>query len=297
MTNLSPLNSRSFLPTSLPSANAQDGKNLRSSNSSLAEKAQNDLVSLSKNGIDLQQRVDTLGNSTVDLAQNLIGTFAQQMFGDDLKGATISFDSVDLETSSSFAAGVQQSSGSGGVSNAAAFSLTESSHFLGKGTITTADGRKFDFEVEVQYDYSLEAAAGQTTSAPADSKAPRSAADPLPEIQFPDIRFPGSLQDLFRLFDKPLKSDLVDQKSEEKLGTLSLRLLNLVNKQESLDTYTQPGEKNAKAVANAYGRTEPSLPEQAAAPAQANAEARAAEAAAEAPAPEPTPAPDAEPAA
>lgn len=279
MSTISPLSSRQFQPADLPLANRQaDSKNLRTGNSSLMEKAQNDLVSLSKNGIDLQQRVESLGNSTVDLAQNLLGSFAQQLFGDAAKGATISFDSVSLDTSSSFAAGVQHSEGAGRTTNAAAFSLTESSHFLGKGSITTADGRKFDFEVEVQYDYALEAAASQTTgsSSPAAeaAKAARSAADPLPAVEFPDIKFPGSLQDLFRLFDKPLKSDIVQEDkqqgaqregAQQKLGTLSLRLLNLVNSADSLDTYGLPGDKS-KAVADAYGAQDGAVPAAAAKP-------------------------------
>ncbi|KQW93739.1 hypothetical protein ASC94_14230 [Massilia sp. Root418] len=302
MSNLSPLSSRQYQPASLPVANQQtDSKNLRAGNSSLLEKAQNDLVSLSKNGIDLQQRVESLGNSTVDLAQNLLGSFAQQMFGDAGKGATISFDSVSLESSSSFAAGVQQSQGANGTTSAAAFSLTESSHFLGKGTITTADGRSFEFEVEVQYDYSLEAAASQTTSGAGDTaKTPRSAADPLPAVEFPDIKFPGSLQDLFRLFDKPLKTDVVqenkDQPGEQqKLGTLSLRLLNLVNSTEQLDTYgQQPGNGKSKALAHAYGTQETPVPTLAKMPGSVP-QAAAALAAENAATPAPAPAP-AEPA-
>lgn len=261
MTNLSPLTSRSFLPTALPAQAEKNARAAGADEASLVDKARNDLVSLSKNGVDLQQRVESLGNSTVDLAQNLLGGFAQQLFGDAAKDATISFDSVSLDTSASFAAGIQHSEGAGRVSDAAAFSLTESSHFIGKGTITTADGRKLDFEVEVQYDYSLEAAAGKTTSAPAavpgkDGEAPRSAADPLPEINFPDIHFPGSLQDLFRLFDKPLKADVVQQGQGEgagqKLGALSMRLLSLVDSKGPQDIY-HPSDRT-KAVAGAYGK-------------------------------------------
>ena len=148
MTNLSPLNSRSLLPTALPS---QAEKNARPDNAPLVDKARNDMVSLSKGGIDLQQRVESLGHSTVDMAQSLVGSFAQQLFGDAAKDATISFDSISLDTSASFAAGVAHTEGAGRVTDAAAFSLTESSHFIGKGTITTADGRTFDFEVEVHH--------------------------------------------------------------------------------------------------------------------------------------------------
>lgn len=302
MSTLSPLSSRQYQPASLPVANQQtDSKNARVGKSSLMEKAQNDLVSLSKNGVDLQQRVESLGHSTVDLAQNLLGSFAQQLFGDSAKGATVSFDSVSLESSSTFAAGVQQSQGANGTTNAAAFSLTESSHFLGKGTITTADGRSFDFEVEVQYDYALEAAASQTTGG-ADAanagagKPPRSAADPLPAVEFPDIKFPGSLQDLFRLFDKPLKTDVVqdDQSGQQqKLGTLSLRLLNLVNSTDQLDNYGQHngnGNGKSKAVAHAYGTQETPVPTLAKMPGSVP-EAAAALAAANPPTPAPVPAP------
>jgi hypothetical protein len=296
MTNLSPLTSRSFLPTALPAQAENNARAAGADEAPLVDKARNDLVSLSKNGVDLQQRVESLGNSTVDLAQNLLGGFAQQLFGDAAKDATISFDSVSLDTSASFAAGIQHSEGAGRVSDAAAFSLTESSHFIGKGTITTADGRKFDFEVEVQYDYSLEASAGKTTSAPAavpgkDGEAPRSAADPLPEINFPDIHFPGSLQDLFRLFDKPLKADVVQQGQGEgagqKLGALSMRLLSLVDSKGPQDIY-HPSDRT-KAVANAYGKE--ALPATPGALADAQADAVTGDAAAAAP----TAAPAAEP--
>ncbi|MRV71903.1 hypothetical protein GJ700_09245 [Duganella sp. FT92W] len=301
MTNLSPLNSRSFLPTALPAQADKDARPASVDKTSLVEKAKNDLVSLSKNGIDLQQRVESLGNSTVDLAQNLIGSFAQQLFGDAAKDATISFDSISLDTSASYAAGIQHSEGAGGVTDAAALSLSESSHFIGKGTITTADGRKFDFEVEVQYDYSLEAAASKTTSAGAapgkSGEAPRSAADPLPEVKFPDIHFPGSLQDLFRLFDKPLKTDVVEQgqgdEHGQKLGTLSMRLLNLVDNKGPQDIY-HPSDRS-KAVANAYGKE--ALPATPGALAEAQADAVAGDAAAPATdAAAPAAAPAAEPA-
>ncbi|MES2264194.1 MAG: hypothetical protein V4724_37275 [Pseudomonadota bacterium] len=287
MSTLSPLSPRQFQPASLSTVTPQaDGKNLRSGNASLQDKAESDLVSLSKNGIDLQQRLDAVGNSTVDLAQNLLGSFAQKLFGDAGKGATISFDSASLDATSSVAGGVQHSSGANGVTDSAAISLTDSSHFLGKGSITTADGRKFDFEIEVQYDYALEASASKTSSpagaanpaaTPAAAgatggKAPVSAADPLPVVEFPDIKFPGSLQDLFHLFDKPVKTDVPQQgKPDDKAGTLSLRLLNLVNSSTS-DTYAPPteSENRAKAVAEAYGATDSGTSGAAAAPAQAD---------------------------
>jgi hypothetical protein len=268
MSTISPLSPRPYQFGSLSAVNQQlDSKNLRTGNSTQQVKAQNDLVSLSKNGVDLQQRIDTLGNATVDYAQSLLGDFAQQLFGDAGKGATISFDSVELGASSSFAAGVQHSEDAKSSTDAVALSLTESAHFLGKGSITTADGRKFDFEVEIQYDHTLQTGASRSqsqtpaTSSPvaasnSDGIAPRSAADPLPPVEFPDIKFPGSLQDLFRLFDKPIKTDVVQkddaqQGGQQKLGTLSLRLLHLVSSNASLDLYV--ANRN-KAASEAYGQ-------------------------------------------
>lgn len=266
MSTLSPLSSRPFQTAAYPSSTQPaDGKNLRSGNSSALSKVASDI------GIDLQQRLDSLGNDTVDLAENLMGNFAQKLFGDAGKGATIAFDTVSLDTQASFAAGVQQSSGPNGVSSAAAFSLNQSSHFIGKGTITTADGRQFDFEIEVQYEYALEAGVSTSSPAPAtnDGKPRRSEADPLPPVEFPDIKFPGSLADLFKLFEKPLKADIPQEgKPDEKLGTLSLRLLNLVNSSKLLDTYAAPNDKAAKAAANASGKESgPATPAIAAAPA------------------------------
>ena len=120
-------------------------------------------VSLSGDGLDLQKRVASIGNATVDFAQDFVGSFTRALFGDAAKGAVIDFDSASLETSSSYALGVLHSEGAKGTTDAAAFQLSDSSHFIGKGTITTADGRKFDFEVEVQYNYELNAAASQTS--------------------------------------------------------------------------------------------------------------------------------------
>jgi hypothetical protein len=266
MSTISPLSPHLYQFGSLTAASPQtDNKNLRTGNASPQVKAQDDLVSLSKGGVDLQQRIDRLGNATVDYAQSLLGNFAQQLFGDAGKGATISFDSVELGASSTFAAGVQHSEDAKGSTDAAALSLNESAHFLGKGSITTADGRKFDFEVEIQYDHTLQTGASQTqapaTSSPiaaSDSNgiAPRSAADPLPPVEFPDIKFPGTLQDLFRLFDKPIKTDVVQnndaqQGGQQKLGTLSLRLLHLVSSTASLDLYV--ANRN-KAASEAYGQ-------------------------------------------
>ncbi len=253
---MNPLNSigpRHYQNTALaPAATQQDGK-------STPAQAVNDVksgsaVSLSSNAVDLQKRVDQLGNRTVDMAENLIGSFAKSLLGDNAKGAKIAFDSVELESNASFAAGALHAEGSDGVSDAFGFSLSEDSHFLGKGTITTADGRKLNFEVEIQYE--ARAAAGAASSVPSRRKeqADQNPAMPLPKVDFPDIDFPGSLADLFRLMDRNVSANVKqqdDQGQEREAGKLSMRLLKLVDSEASLDSLLPP---NASEKAKAYGR-------------------------------------------
>ncbi len=219
---------------------------------------------MSSKGVDLDSRVASIGNATVDFAQDFVNSFAQSLFGDAAKGATIDFDSASLEASSSMAVGYQHTAGANGTTDAAAFSLTDSSHFIGKGTITTADGRKFDFEVEVQYNAELDAAASQTSNADdaadADTGKPQASTKDLPTVQVPNIDFPGTLSDLFKLIGRDLqtalstsnnsndKSDGIDRNT---LRGLSLRLLNLVDSKDT-NTYAAPtAADKAKAAASA----------------------------------------------
>lgn len=253
---MNPLNSigpRSFQNTALtPALQPQDGKTSRAG--ALKELSPENPVSLSSGAVDLQKRVDRLGNKTVDMAQNLIGSFAQKLLGDDAKGATIDFDSVELETSSSYAAAALRSESADGVSSALGFSLNEDSHFIGKGTITTADGRKLDFEVEIKYETSLTAAAASSVPSRRQDMAEQNPAMPLPEVEFPDIDFPGSLADLFRLMDRNISATLKqlgDDGQQQDAGNLSMRLLKMVDADTPLDTYLPP---NASDKAKAYGR-------------------------------------------
>ncbi|MYM37580.1 hypothetical protein GTP38_24960 [Duganella sp. FT94W] len=237
---------------------------------------------VSGNPLDLSSRVASVGNATVDFAQDFVNSFAQTLFGDNAKGAVIDFDSASLETSSSFAAGVQQTRSGGNVTNAAAFSLTDSSHFIGKGTITTADGRKFDFEVEVQYNAELSAAASQTSKTDNLHK-PDQATDTkdLPVMQLPNLDFPGTLADLFQLIGRNLQTALASNgqggsnKSDDSIdrGTLrnlSLRLLNLVDSKDA-NTYSQPTAADKAKAAAGVTDAEPKAP--AAADTDAGAEA------------------------
>ncbi|MTW11204.1 hypothetical protein GM658_11390 [Pseudoduganella eburnea] len=252
---MNPLNSigpRHYQNTTLsPAVSQQDGK---ATPANVVNDVNSDsAVSLSSNAVDLQKRVEQLGNRTVDMAQDLIGSFAKSLLGDNAKGAKISFDSVALESNASFGAAALHAEGSDGVSDALGFSLSEDSHFLGKGTITTADGRKLNFEVEIKYE--ARATAGAASSVPSRRKenADQNPAMPLPKVDFPDIDFPGSLADLFRLMDKSVSATVKqpdEQGKESDAGKLSMRLLKLVDSATPLDNFLPP---NASEKAKAYG--------------------------------------------
>ncbi len=289
MTSLPPLGARS-LPASLYAANGPtDSRANQPTVTNPAVTATDSPISLSSDGIDLQKRLDSVGNRTVDYAQGLITSFAQQLFGDAAKGSTISFDSASLEASSSYAVGVQHSADANGSTDAAALQLNDSSHFIGKGTITTADGRKFDFEMEIQYSDQLQASASETQAsdaslsqpdgpaipatpastatpaAPASGDSSASGAKPastgsssLPTVAFPNVDFAGTLADLFKLIGHNLQGTISTPGSDNNQGnditpntlrSLSLRLLNLVDHKSS-DTYSP---SKAKSAADAYG--------------------------------------------
>ncbi|OFA08756.1 hypothetical protein [Duganella phyllosphaerae] len=269
MATIPALGARNLPANYTPVAPRADGKPANTPATQQAGTASS-LSKLSSNALDMQQRVASLGNATVDFAQNFVNSFTQALFGDDAKGATIDFDSASLEASSSIAMGVQQTSDANGVRTLAGLSLSDSSHFIGKGTITTADGRKFDFEVEVKYEFQLDVAAGSQTGKPAadktDAKPQNGNLADLPTVKVPNIDFPGTLADLFQLIGRDLQSALAssadqsDQASDNidrnTLRGLSLRLLNLVDSKNA-DTYTMPSAADKAKSAAAYGEQAP----------------------------------------
>ncbi|MBW3512637.1 hypothetical protein [Janthinobacterium sp. NKUCC06_STL] len=228
--------------------------------SSLMQRTAQDVVALSKNGLDLSakglsQRTDALGNATVDVAQDFLNNMTRQLFGD---GATVAFDSVDLQAGSSFSSG--SVSGAGGSSRAAAFSLDENAHFIGKGKITTADGQTFDFEVEVQYQSNISAGMLEQTQNAAEEAG--SADDTnLPAKELPATHFAGNLHDLFKLLGQQLQSHLYQGSADDAsasgkdgdlAGSLSLRLLKLVQPDTAVDAVKEE-QARARALALAYG--------------------------------------------
>ncbi|OEZ86058.1 hypothetical protein JAB8_34730 [Janthinobacterium sp. HH106] len=237
--------------------------------SPLMQRTAQDVVALSKNGLDLSakglsQRTDALGNATVDVAQDFLSNMTRQLFGD---GATVAFDSVDLQAGSNFSSAGASVSGAGGSSRAAAFSLDENAHFIGKGKITTADGQTFDFEVEVQYQSNISAGVLEQTQGET-PEATSSEDDALPAKELPATHFGGNLHDLFKLLGQQLQSNLYQGTSDgasasgkdgDLAGSLSLRLLKLVQPdaavkadQKAVET-TPEDQARARALALAYG--------------------------------------------
>ncbi|MGK5048027.1 hypothetical protein ACQ4WP_19355 [Janthinobacterium sp. GB4P2] len=237
--------------------------------SPLMQRTAQDVVALSKNGLDLsakglEQRTDALGNATVDVAQDFLSSMTRQLFGD---GASIAFNSVDLQAGSSFSSGSASVSGAGSSSRAAAFSLDENAHFIGKGKITTADGQTFDFELEVQYQSNISAGALAQTQDDAQEVPPSDDAA-LPAKELPATAFAGNLHELFKLLNQQLHSSIFNQQSDgasasgkegDLAGSLSLRLLKLVQPDNTAEAgkkateSTPDNQARARALALAYG--------------------------------------------
>ena len=195
-------------------------------------------VSLSDAGIVLSKRASELGNATADAAKNFLASFVQQLFGGDSAGVQIAFDSSSLSASSQFFAALEQSSGTDGNREAAAIGLKDSADFVGKGQITTADGRRFNFEVEVHYQSIVESAAVSKTSNSSDDN-PGLPVTAVPKQQAKHIdglnaHFPGSVRDLFNLlvdgkFDALFQLPALDQTdAHQHVGKLKFHLLDLV---------------------------------------------------------------------
>ena len=150
---------------SLTAFGAGPSSGLRTNDPSLAQslRKMSDLAAstgkaLAKGNELMQQRVDHLSAATTQMASDFINQFAQQLFGDQAKGMTIEFDEMSLSAESSFTALQQTSQSAQGSSQTSAFRLSDASHFTGKGTLTTADGQRFDIEIEIRYESVIEGA-------------------------------------------------------------------------------------------------------------------------------------------
>ncbi|NHQ86973.1 hypothetical protein HA050_12695 [Iodobacter sp. HSC-16F04] len=190
-------------------------------------------TTVQKSSDALASRAENLGKATTDLAQNLMQGFAQQLFGDAAKGMTFQFDQAELSSSSNFAAAAQQSAEGA----AAGFRLEDASHFNGKGKLFTADGRQFDFEIDVRYQSIIEGASASSIQPAAETKPTNTPAGNL------NTQFADTAENLLkRLSSKPERQpfQLLKQGEDGKsllklLGDMSLQLLNLPGGPRYLD--------------------------------------------------------------
>ncbi len=204
--------------------------------------ADSDSVTLSAQALAARAAGDG-GKSTLEATRQFMATFARALFGDAAKGAAVDFNSASVDASAT--AGVSGTVGQSGA--AATLTLDQSAHFSGSGQIVTEDGRRFDFEVDVNYraSASVEASASQNVPAPA-ADVTALTGKPLPAI-----KYPGSLVDLFKVLGRQLAANQGDA------GTLNLRLTRLVDQAALLAPRLQGEEGQAKVVtrqmaANAY---------------------------------------------
>ena len=200
-----------------------------------------DNVSVSQNALallqqDVQQRTNVLEDRAIGFAQQLLDGFARQLFGNNANDFKVSFTSASVSASSSYSASIQQSSDQNGSTQSQNFSLTESSHFSGKGQITTADGRTFDFFIDLQLDAKIEGLTTSTQTNQASSVPPTTSSRPPKELEhIAKINFPGHAQDLFKLIDHLLQStgNKFSKTDDLENGSAALRLKGLVQPLQS----------------------------------------------------------------
>jgi len=224
-----------------------------------------DVVSLSKAGMDwssqknlMADRVNGLSSAAVDMAQNFLTQFAQSVLGDAANGMVVSFDSANVSANSHFQGEVQHSENPSGVTGLSAFRLEDIASFSGKGVITTSDGRRFNFEVEVQYK-----AIAESTTTSQSSRASNAmplqihTQEPVPPAPKQDKNnrnidadFPGTVNDLLHMMghknNMSMSFDLPPMHQGDgkvRQGQLMLRLLDMIE---------NPKTVNSK-LAKAYG--------------------------------------------
>lgn len=168
----------------------------------------------------LNARLDQLGDKTVAVAQQFIGNVAHSLFGAAAHGASFALDAISMTADTSQAAKV----GADPAADTAALQLNASASFIGRSTIATSDGQSFNVEIDVKYT----AAADPRAAAP---PQPINAPDTLTLTgkPLPEITFPGSLADLFKLLGRQLDASATSGQNDGSGGDLSVRLLRLVN--------------------------------------------------------------------
>lgn len=206
-------------------------------------KSRDDIVSLSKQGI--QARGNDLTVSTSDSAQSFVSKIAKNMFGELSQTGAVAYNLGSLKS------GVGAPTAADGSVRSVALDLREDASFIGTGQIATNDGRTFDFEVAVKYKANT---AEPTLAAKQRIEMPdvlMLTGKPLPAIEYP-----GSLNDLFKLLSRELRTDVA---GGENSGNMTLRLQRLVDSAALLAPRARPDDpgvtaaERAKAVASTYG--------------------------------------------
>ena len=209
-----------------------------------AAQFRDDMVSLSKLGV---QARGVNGMSTSDSALNLMTTFAERLFG------AVSVPSVayNLQSFRASPTAAPEAASPDDIPAAPTFDPRQSTSFTGVGELATDDGRNFEFELSVKYQ-----ASNDTGAAPLPVEKPDALL--LTGTPLPAIKFPGSLDDLFKLLSRELRSNVADSESFEVQGALTIRLLRLVDQAALLaprlradDPELAPAER-AKLVASTY---------------------------------------------
>ncbi|QLI81898.1 hypothetical protein HZU75_10295 [Chitinibacter fontanus] len=194
----------------------------------------------------IEQRVTQLGKNTLDLAQNLLGSFASQLLGDSAKGMQVSFSDVELSASSEANMSLSQRSSGTSSSQSASFNLNDRSSFVGKGTITTADGQRFEFELEVSYESRQSATyTQQTTQTNSIPPQQRDKPNTSPQTDGTKLNYQGIAADLLQsLSAEPIRLPFKNNSDETtpREGDLALKLLNLAGGDRYLNWFgaTEP---------------------------------------------------------
>ncbi|WP_348946028.1 hypothetical protein ABHF33_05805 [Chitinibacter sp. FCG-7] len=192
----------------------------------------------------IEQRVALLQKDTLKLAQDFLGQFASQLFGDAAKGMQISFDQLELSASSEASMSLSRSSDGTSSTRSASFSLNDSSSFTGRGTIRTTDGRQFEFELSVTYESRQQMSYTEQSTR---NSSPNRATQPADTSTARGMDFQGTadeLLDSISAIPVQLPFKLKDQNGEEQvMGDLVLKLLNLSGGDRFYDWF---GNKEAR---------------------------------------------------
>ena len=164
-------------------------------------------------GSTLLQRATQLGQATMNAAIQFVNNFAQSLFGASTSNMQLSMDSGQLSTSASYSSTAQAANSGQPGATSSTSELQESSDFVGTGTMVTADGKRFTFQVELAVQ--LQATEQVSTAAPTGSAAAASAQSPAASTHLPmtmtaaadnnqaaAIQFPGSLDSFLSLLNE-----------------------------------------------------------------------------------------------